>query len=491
VSDRHRLAQWVARASDALILLSATPHSGYDASFASLLNLLEPTLVPDVKEMAYPQYGRYLVRHLKRHIKKPDGSPLFVPAEPARPIPVPLTSAEAAVHAAVAKQAAALDAQALALKAERDRYALRLVATILRKRAASSLAALRETAAHRLDNLEQQAEDVELRRDHLRSLRRGETVADDDLRQLERDAHRSFLARIRAAGKVVRAIEAETQDLIDLKGLLAKCPTETESKAEALLGELRTIHAEEPGEKVIVFSEYAATARWLEGFLGRNGYADRVVTFDGSLTAPERRDALARFERPEILILLSTDAASEGLNLQKHCRRVIHYELPFNPNRMLQRQGRVDRYGQTRPCRFGFLYAQDTYEGEVLARLFTKIEAQVARLGSVGDVLGGLQADRIEEMLARSPADVRAAIAAAERELDEELARVHNEHARAALGDDPITAGETDRLQAALDAGRKLQVRVPEFVVRAVNLAGGRAKRKDDRVVVEDVPAFP
>ena len=489
VSDRHRLAQWVARASDALMLLSATPHSGYDESFASLLNLIEPTLVTDPKDMSYKQYGRYLVRHLKRHIKKPDGSPLFVPAEPSRPIAVPLTAAEAAVHAAVSKQAAALDEQALALKAERDRYALRLVATILRKRAASSLAALRVTVANRLENLEHEAEEVELRRDHLRSLRKGETISDEDLKQLERDAHRSFLARIRSAGKVLRAIEAETQDLLDLRGLLDKCPTDTESKAEALLAELRAIHADEPEEKVIVFSEYTATIEWLAEFLGRHGYADRIVTFDGELSAPKRRAALARFEHPDVLLLLSTDAASEGLNLQEHCRRVIHYELPFNPNRMLQRQGRVDRYGQTRACRFGFLYAKDTYEGEVLARLFTKIEAQVTRLGSVGDALGALQADRIEEMLARSPADVRAAIATAERELDEELIRVSRDHSRAVLGDDPITAGETDRLNAALDAGRGLQVRVADFVVRAINLAGGRAKRSEGRIAVESVPA--
>ena len=489
VSDRHRLAQWVARASDALILLSATPHSGYDASFASLLNLLEPTLVPDPGAMAYGQYGRHLIRHLKRHIRKPDGSPLFVPAEPSRPIAVTPTDAEAAVHAAVSKQAAALDEQALALKAERDRYALRLVATILRKRAASSLAALRATASNRLDNLEQQAEDVELRRDHLRSLRRGETIADDDLEQLERDAHRSFLARIRSAGKVLRAIEAETQDLLDLRGLLARCPTDTESKAEALLAELREIHAGEPEEKVIVFSEYTATVAWLADFLGRNGYDGRVVTFDGDLSAPKRAVALARFEQPEILVLLSTDAASEGLNLQERCRQVIHYELPFNPNRMLQRQGRVDRYGQTRACQFGFLYAKDTYEGEVLARLFTKIEAQVTRLGSVGDALGNLQADHIEEMLARAPADVRAAIVDAERELDEELSRVNRDHARAVLGDDPITAGETERLNAALDAGRGLQVRVADFVVRAVNLAGGRARRGEGRIAVEAAPA--
>ena len=167
----------------------------------------------------------------------------------------------------------------------------------------------------------------------------------------------------------------------------------------------RRIHREEPDEKVIIFSEYSATVFWLAGFLGRHGYADRLLTFDGSLSAPERQQTLARFQSPEILLLISTDAASEGLNLQEQCRRVIHYELPFNPNRMLQRQGRVDRYGQERPCRFAFLYAKDTYEGEVLSRLFTKIETQITRLGAIGDVLGALQTDRIEQLLSRSPDD--------------------------------------------------------------------------------------
>jgi len=489
ISDRHRLAQWIARASDALILLSATPHSGYDESFASLLNLIEPTLVTDPKAMSYKQYGRYLVRHLKRHVKKPDGSALFVPADPSRPIPVALTPTEAAVHAAVAKQASALDEQAEKLKAERDRYALRLVATILRKRAASSLAALRETVANRLENLEQEAEEVELRRDHLRSLRKGETIPDEDLAQLERDAHRSYLARIRSVGKVLRAIEAEMEDLLDLQGLLAKCPTETESKAAALLAELEAIHRDEADEKVIIFSEYSATVRWLAGFLGRHGYAGRLLTFDGSLSSAERAQTLARFQSPEGLLLLSTDAASEGLNLQRKCRRVIHYELPFNPNRMLQRQGRVDRYGQERPCRFAFLYAQDTYEGEVLARLFTKIENQIARLGAIGDVLGALQTDRIEKLLARSPNDVKAAIAAAEQSIDDELSRVNNTHTRAVLGDDPLTSGEVERLQSALAAGRSLNVAIGDFVVRALNLAGGRCRRQEGRIVVAEVPA--
>jgi superfamily II DNA or RNA helicase len=487
LSDRHRLAQWIARSSDALILLSATPHSGYDQSFASLLNLIEPTLVTNPADMSHKTYGRYLVRHLKRHIKKRDGSPLFVPAEQSKSIPVTLSAAEAAVHTAVAKQARALDQQAQKLKAERDRYALRLVATILRKRAASSVAALRETVANRLENLEYQAEEVELRRDHLRSQRKGETIADEDLEQLERDAHRSYLARIRSAGKVLRAIETEMEDLLDLQGLLARCPVDTESKAKALLAELEAIHQAEPHEKVIIFSEYAATARWLAGFLGRHGYGDRLLTFDGGLSSAERQHTLARFQSPEVLLLISTDAASEGLNLQHQCRRVIHYELPFNPNRMLQRQGRVDRYGQERPCRFGFLYAKDTYEGEVLSRLFTKIEAQITRLGAIGDVLGALQSDRIEDLLARSPDDVKSAIAAAERSIDEELLRVDDPRTMKMLGDDPMTAEDVKRVESASLAGAS-PLGPSDFIVRAIGLAGGRCRREDGRLVVDAVP---
>ena len=477
ISDRHRLGQWISKASDALILLSATPHSGYDESFTSLLNLLEPTLVPDIKKMRYGNYSRHLIRHLKRHIKNADGSDFFVPAKQSKPIPVTLTDKEAAVHTAVAKQAGALDEQADKLKDAREKYALRLVATILRKRASSSLAALRSTVAHRLENLEKAAEDVEVRRDHLRALRKGETIPDEALSQLELDAHRSFLARIRAAGKRLRTIEQETQDLLDLQELLAKCPTDTDSKAETLLAELKAIHEADPTDKIIIFSEYADTVDWLVGFLSRNGYDDKLVQYDGTLTGPQRKKALADFAKPETLLLVSTDSAAEGLNLQSHCHRVIEIELPFNPNRSLQRRGRVDRFGQEKECEFGFLYAKDTYEGEVLKRLLVKIERQVRSVGSVGDVLGVLQTDRIESLISQSPGDLAAAIEEADRQIEEELARVNSARNTELMGDDKLTDSESAQLKAAIDDGNRISVDPVSFVERAINLANGKCQR--------------
>lgn len=489
ISDRHRLAQWVSKACDALILLSATPHSGYDESFASLLNLLEPTLVPDIRAMRHRNYSRHLVRHLKRHIKNPDGSDFFIPAKLSKPIAVKLTKEEAAVHVAVAKQAGALDEQAEKVKDAREKYALRLVATILRKRASSSHAALRSTVARHLENLEKAAEDVEVRGDHLRALRKGETIPDDAMSQLELDAHRSFLARIRAAGKRLKTIEQETQDLLDLQVLLAKCPTDRDSKAEALLGELRTIHEAHPTHKIIVFSEYADTVEWLVGFLNRNGYADRLVQYDGTLTGPQRKKALADFATPGCLLLVSTDSAAEGLNLQQRCHRVIHAELPYNPNRILQRQGRVDRFGQTEACEFAFLYAEDTYEGEVLKRLLVKIERQVRTVGSVGDVLGAIQAERIEDLIAQSPHDVKAAIEEADRKIEEELARVNAAHNRDLMGDDELAEGEVVRLQTAIAEGERISDDPAGFVERAIALAGGKCQRDGGLLRVPQVPS--
>lgn len=490
VSERHRLAQWIAKASDALILLSATPHSGYDESFVSLLRLLEPTLVPDIQRMQFRNYSRHLIRHLKRHIKKPNGDPFFVPPLPSQPWAVKMSEPEGAVHEAVSRQAKELDEQAEKLKTTRDRYALRMVATVLRKRAASSMAALRVTIANRLENLAGATERVEVRRDHLRSLRKGETIPDEALTQLEIDIHRSFLSQLKAAGQKMRTIQDERNDLLELQELVGQCPAESETKAESLLKKLQAVHKKTPSEKFILFSEYTDTVDWLLSFLSRNGYEGKLVRFVGlgGMTAAERKQALADFTKPEILVLVTTDAASEGLNLQDHCHRVVHYELPFNPNRLLQRQGRVDRYGQTEACEFAYLFAKDTYEGEVLAKLFVKLERQIKSLGSVGDALGSLQAERIEELLACSPADVKAALEEADRVIDAELNRVTLEQTQARLGDDDPQAAELQQLATAIDAGSRFNVSLIDFLIRAISLAGGHSERRGDVLEVSAVP---
>jgi len=130
-----------------------------------------------------------------------------------------------------------------------------------------------------------------------------------------------------------------------------------DSKAERLVVELDRIcrpDGQWNNERVVVFTEYVDTQTWLAGLLGARGLGgDRLGLLYGGLDSAKREHLKAAFvaepERDPIRILLATDAASEGIDLQEHCCRVINYDIPFNPNRLEQRIGRVDRFGQRRP----------------------------------------------------------------------------------------------------------------------------------------------
>src|SRR5207249_1055464 len=109
--------------------------------------------------------------------------------------------------------------------------------------------------------------------------------------------------------------------------------------------------------KAIVFTEYRDTLAALrDAFAAHPQLREAFVELTGGLTARQRRSRIARFNEPTCRVLLATDAASEGLNLQEHCRRLYHFELPWNPNRLEQRNGRIDRHGQTRPPIIRYLF---------------------------------------------------------------------------------------------------------------------------------------
>ncbi|MFC1548141.1 helicase-related protein, partial [Candidatus Neomarinimicrobiota bacterium] len=363
ITDRHRLGRWLSDATDALILMTATPHDGYDESFSSLLGLLEPSLVMPDGAIHYQRYSPHLIRRLKRHIRNPDGSEKFLRRQ-VDPIPVDMSSAEQKLHDAVVAQARGLEEFATSARRRIDAEAIRLVATILRKRAASSRAALAQTIQNRQDNLSERIEELEIQRDHLRALRRGDTVSDDDLTRLEKDAHRTYLSVIRRLGQSVRRAETEQEELTNLSELLEACQSEPDSKLTRLLETLREVCEEYPNDKVIIFSEYVDTVDSIKTALETtDNYAGKCCSLAGESSRLRRQEILSDFFSDQKLILIATDAAGEGLNLHEYCHRIIHFELPWNPNRLEQRNGRIDRYGQDQIPLIGFLYSQRTYEG--------------------------------------------------------------------------------------------------------------------------------
>jgi hypothetical protein len=203
-----------------------------------------------------------------------------------------------------------------------------------------------------------------------------------------------------AIPKEERLRKAEVRKLTEIRKHLQGLPG-PDPKVAALLDHLHAIFGAEPTEKVIIFTEYLDTLEAIrEALDGSEDLAGRYTELRGGWPRGRRTKAQIRFELPDIRILLATDAASEGLNLQRACRRLIHVELPWNPNRLEQRNGRVDRYGQTRQPEIRYLFYPDSPEDFVLDALVRKIEQMQGDRVSTPDILGVLSgAEALEQGL--------------------------------------------------------------------------------------------
>ena len=387
-TQRTRLGLALREASRGLLLLTATPHNGYAHSFRSLLELVEPTLATfkgspeDVRRRIETAMIRRMKSQIRRQLPGGQEEPLFpprsvegIPVKPANEQDRELLRKVASYCSKTVRQAARSE------EAELISFAMQIV----KKRALSSRAALARTIEHRLEALKKEEA-------------REEPPTQAELRDYQADLPLTEAQSERTARRILRSAiprderlrRAEIRALNTIRRLLKKLP-KTDPKIEALVAELRRVFEEDPSEKVIVFTEYRDTLNAIMERLEKEpGFTGRVVTLTGGLTRRQRLKRQQQFAEPQVQVLLATDAASEGLNLQEHCRRVIHFELPWNPNRLEQRNGRVDRYGQRRTPIIRYLYYPDSPEDDVLARLVEKIEQMAKDRVSTPDVLGVL-----------------------------------------------------------------------------------------------------
>ena len=436
------------------LFLSATPHNGYTESFSALLELLDDQrfhrgVVPDKAQL-----GAVMVRRLKSELP-PDalGNARF-PKRELEALEVTYADDEKRVHDDLQKYTA------LRQKGARDAteaYATEFVLKLLKKRLFSSPEAFRITLEkHARTVREGNARPAAVNRPTLGVLRREvegaeEESANDDLFE-DRN-----LEAVAAASTVFRSLESEESQLLD--GMLAwaqRASGRADTKARHLVDWLRTTL--KPGgkwndERVIVFTEYRATQNWLQGLLAAEGFTQhgRLRTLHGGMLPDDREAVKAAFQAApavsDVRILLATDAASEGIDLQNHCSRLVHYEIPWNPNRMEQRNGRIDRHGQraTRVLVYHFVgrgfdrtsllgREPGDLEGdlEFLMRAAIKVDQIREDLGNVGNVI----ADRVEQaMLGRSKtlgtpergnrrADEARSLLRFERKLAEQLERL-------------------------------------------------------------------
>jgi superfamily II DNA or RNA helicase len=512
-SQRRRLAEVLARRCDALLLLTATPHDGNDRSFASLCELLDPSLVDGRGVIRAERYRPYVIRRLKSH----------VPGFKERQVhPRPVTATDAKHPRFIELQRALLELLAPELRRafRARRYSDVLAYMALLKRSVSTVEACEATLMAVASRFQQlvtgEAESQESRRQRLRTLREyhrklerfGSVSAEEEHDQalLEAEELAQQLAALqREIRSGSRALERTTNIVSALDELttLAGAAVRQDPKLEQLAAEVADIRTHEPRANVLIYTEYVDSQHAAAVALGRAGVG-AVLTMSGEDDDATRTAVTNRFRTQDGLILISTDAAAEGLNLHQRCHHLIHLELPFNPNRLEQRNGRIDRYGQQFEPVVRYLYLRGTFEERILMRLIAKVERQRLRLTFVPNTLGvtassDAGAERLlkavmneDQRLFRdetplfqfgAPEDDGSADEAT-RELLEEIdrslkgfekaARMHSWLADRGLNAEPELFSEADR--ARVSGGRAGLVDLAAFVGDAVLLDNGNIK---------------
>jgi superfamily II DNA or RNA helicase len=416
-SQRTQAMREIVQHFEHKLFLSATPHNGYSESFSALLELLDNQrfargVPPDRKQLE-----TIMVRRLK-------SDPEFVTWNGERRFPqrrldvieVPYTVEEKQVHRWLKEYSASRQLNA---RDQEERFAVEFVLKLLKKRLFSSPAAFALTLAKHMESLKAGKKPQQPRQMTLGVLRRQLAQADEDYADDEEYETASQDA-VDAAAPLIREITGQEQALLEKMRAWAERAAQTrDSKAETFLRWLKAIV--KPGgkwsdERVIIFTEYRATQNWLNTLLAAEGLTEgeRLMTLYGGMDDELRERVKAAFQAAPgdspVRILLATDAASEGIDLQNYCHRLVHFEIPWNPNRMEQRNGRIDRHGQKfEPLVFHFVtdgYRKRSQTGDVpvdeldadlefLARAAEKVNTIREDLGKVGMVI----AQQVEEAM--------------------------------------------------------------------------------------------
>jgi len=482
-SQRTRLIRSLAPHFAHRLFLSATPHNGYQESFTSLLELLDDqrfarTVMPDEKQL-----HRVMIRRMKSDIVDANGKPVF-PTRKLESLEIDYSEEERQAQALLGEYTAD---RSKSVKGTRFEYGTEFVHILLKKRLFSSPKAFALTLAEHRKALEHgksraNRDGMDDRILHKAILKTEEEYSDDSL--VEEAQHEA----VEVAGELAPPLSREQRDMLDrLTAWAERASNRVDSKAQAILDWLKT-HLKTDGrwneKRVILFTEYRATHSWLQQILTANGYGgELLMCLHGSMLPDERESVKAAFQAhpnvSPVRILLATDAASEGIDLQNHCNYLIHVEIPWNPNVMEQRNGRIDRHGQKENTVFiwhpvgkdfsakaagRFVKPGDVAgDHEYLMRAVLKIDTIREDLGSVGSVI----ARQIEDaMLGRrnsldtASAEAKAATArklvTTEKRLHQErTARLH-ERLMEAKNDFHLSSKHISRaVKVALDLAEK------------------------------------
>jgi len=525
-TKRYRLGQLLSGLTRHFLLMTATPHNGKEEDFQLFLALLdgdrfEGRFRDGVHQVDVTDLMR---RTVKENLLKFDGTPLF-PERIAYTVPYKLSPSEARLYTEVTNYVREEFNRAEALANDKRAGTVGFALTILQRRLASSPEAIYQSLRRRRERLERRLRELEL-------LQRGATtppavaagpVLDaDDVEDLEEAPENEVEAAEEAildqatAASTIAELRLEIDTLARLERLAAEVRRSGQDtkwrELSQLLSEIFTPAALAAGEpeppaygagailkpvpsprqKLVIFTEHRDTLAYLERQIGALfGRPGVIAVIHGGMGREERRKAQERFlYDPEVRVLLATDAAGEGINLQR-AHLMVNYDLPWNPNRLEQRFGRIHRIGQTEVCHLWNLVAEETREGDVYRRLLEKLEeARQALGGQVFDVLGKLEFEgkplrelMIEAIRYGDRPEVRARLT---RTIEDAVDRAHIQELieERALAHDAMDLSRVARVREEMERAetRRLQPHyIESFFLEAFRRLGGTAREREPR----------
>ena len=558
-TKRYRLGELLSGLTRHFLLMTATPHNGKEEDFQLFMALLDGdrfegrfrqgSHVTDVSDL--------MRRVVKENLLKFDGTPLF-PERIAHTVPYKLSEKEAYLYKVVTDYVSEEFNRAEALENNRRAGTVGFALTILQRRLASSPEAIHQSLRRRRERLESRLRESELRQRgrtafvsrlsgspwglreseprqrgrkadiEIADYEMGMGLEDEDIENLE-DAPENELeeteqqildqataaqsiAELRAEIETLKRLERDAREVrrggedakwLGLAGLLSEIFNESRvAEPRASNGAIKTSSPKPSSrQKLVIFTEHRDTLSYLKErittFLGRE---ESIVLIHGGMRREDRLKSQEAFRHdPEVRVLLATDAAGEGINLQR-AHLMVNYDLPWNPNRLEQRFGRIHRIGQTEVCHLWNLVADETREGDVYRKLLDKLEhARQALGGQVFDVLGKLQFEGrpLRELLLEAVRygerpEVQARLTSVvDHALDQ--AKLQGLLEDRALVRDTIDTSKVHKIREEMERAeaRRLQPHyIESFFREAFSRLGGSAKQREPhRYEITHVPA--
>ena len=502
-TKRYQLGQRLGQICRHLLLMSATPHNGKEEDFQLFMALLDGDRFEGRFRdgIHFADTADMMRRLTKEELLRFDGRPLF-PERRARTAKYQLSPTEAALYSAVTEyvRTEMNRVQRFTETDGKKRNNVGFALQILQRRLASSPAAIYQSLKRRRERLENELAEARLTAKGRKSSFGTTEIADDRLSNIEEfgqeevDELEDIIATGATTAETVEQLAIEVETLRRLEQMALEVVRSGQdakwSQLNRILDDELMMDGDGNRRKLIIFTEPKDTLFYLlDKVRARIGNPNAVDVIHGGVTREERRKVIERFMQDrDLLVLIANDAAGEGVNLQRG-HLMVNYDLPWNPNKIEQRFGRIHRIGQTEVCHLWNLVAADTREGEVYGRLLEKLEAAREALGGrVYDVLGELfEGTALKDLLIQAiqygeQDEVRARLF---RQVDGAVDQQHLIELlkRRALTNDTMPEARVQELRLEMEKAEAQRLQphhVQSFFVEAFQHLGGKLKRREE-----------